>query len=334
VAPRYYKGGATGYRDDNSCAPLGCERKVDCAVAGIVCDHAQLPPACVPGCYEGDDCLAGNKCKRGEQRSYTEQECRALEDKPEGEDEIGVCCDPGCLDLELDCGFNQFCCGEDVSMTIDEPYQNTNACLPTTATAAQPALPGECFDMGLTPWCRTCMNNDECNMPRSGWTFGFNDVDGAGGGGPVNEQEFCQGVSPMSGTSALCSVTCNPDLSLQGVHTCPRLWRCMPLTIPCFQDADCNGLTCIGANPAMMIPGACRCGENGAPTATCPQSTLVGGVDAPRCVEVGTQGLQVPMSMAGEFYCVMAFNCTPPQVRVVDQQTGETNYPANCPVVP
>jgi hypothetical protein len=59
-------------------------------------------------------------------------------------------------------------------------------------------------------------------------------------------------------------------------------------------------------------------------------STLVGGVDAPRCVEVGTMGLQVPMSMSGEFYCVMAFNCIPPQLRVIDMNTGRTNYPAAC----
>ena len=30
---------------------------------------------------------------------------------------------------------------------------------------------------------------------------------------------------------------------------------------------------------------------------------MIGGIDAPRCVEVGTQGLQVPMSNPGEFYC-------------------------------
>ncbi len=329
--PRYYKGGAQGYRDDNACAPLGCERKTDCAVAGIVCDKTQLPPACVPGCYEGNDCRAGEACKRGEiGRQYSEQECRALETKPDGEGEIGTCCDPGCQDNALDCGFNQFCCGEDKDPATPEPYEDPATCLPRTATVATQALAGECFDMGTNPWCRVCMDNDTCNMPRSGWTSGYNDVDGSGPGGLVNEQEFCQGIDPM-GPAAICTVTCNPDLFLAGVHTCPRLWTCSPLLIPCFQDADCNGLSCIGANPGMNIPGACRCGENGAATAVCPTTGLAGDVDAPRCIERGTQALQGPPGSAdGEFYCVMAFNCLPPFLRVVDPNTGATNYPAAC----
>jgi hypothetical protein len=320
--PRYYKGGMMGYRDDFSCAPLGCERNVDCVVSGIVCDKTQLPPACAPGCYEADDCLAAEVCRRGPQRQYTEQECRALPEKDPGEAELGVCCDPGCQNLELDCGFMQWCCGEDLDPNIMEPFENAANCGSPTATIARQALPGECFDMDADPWCRTCMGNDDCNMPPSAWTPGYN------GNPPVQEQEFC---IPIAMGVAACGITCNPDLDLAGIHTCPRLWNCGPLMHPCFQDADCNGLACIGANPGMNIPGACRCGENGTASAVCPQASIVGGVDNPRCVEKGTMALQGPPgSVPGEFYCVMGFNCTPPPLQVINMMTGETNYPAAC----
>jgi hypothetical protein len=330
--PRYYKGGPQGYRDDFACAPLGCERKVDCVVPGVVCDLAQAPPACVPGCYENLDCRAGEKCKvPNGPPPGTEQECRMLADKPEGESSIGLCCDPGCEDLELDCGFNEFCCGEDKDPAIMEPYENASACLPTTATAAQ-ALPGECFEMGTDPWCRTCANAfEEC--PASGWSPGFAEYP-ENSGMLSQEEEWCY---PISMTNAVCTVTCNPDLELLELNMCPRLWGCRPFMMPCFQDADCGGLTCVGANPGMNIPGACRCGENGAPTATCPMTTLQGFMfDRPRCVEFGTNLLSsggwpggVTGGMPGEFYCVASFHCTPPPLQV-DMMTGDTNYPDAC----
>jgi hypothetical protein len=163
-------------------------------------------------------------------------------------------------------------------------------------------------------------------MPRSGWQAGFNDVDG--NGTLVNEQEYCNQIG--MGGPFICSVTCNPDNALMGAHACPRLWVCGPLTVACFQDADCGGLSCIGANPGMNIPGACRCGENGAPTATCPVTGLRGDIENPRCVENQMNGLNVPGGMAGEFYCIEAYNCFPPPLRVVDMMTGETNYPEAC----
>jgi hypothetical protein len=293
----------------------------------VVCDLAQLPPACVPGCYEHMDCNAGERCKRPDgPPPATEQECRALEDKPEGMSEIGLCCDPGCNDVNEDCGFNQFCCGEDKDPNITEPYEDGNMCLPVTSTGSTPALPGECFDMGANPWCRTCMDNDACNMARSNWMTGFNDVDGPGPGGLVNDQEWCFAIADGVG---VCSVTCNPELTALGINTCPRLWGCRPQFYPCFQDADCNGLTCVDFNPDDMAPGACRCGEGGSPTAACPMLSGAGAVDAPRCLEYGMLGVNPPGGQAGEFYCVASFGCVPPQLQV-DPNTGATNYPEAC----
>lgn len=325
--PRYYKGGTTGYRDDYSCAPLGCERNLDCMVSGIVCDTTQLPPACVPGCHEDDDCLAAEVCRRGEQRNYSEQECRMLEMKEEGMAELGVCCDPGCQDLNLDCGFNEWCCGE-----VGSPYEDPGNCLSPTSTITRQALPGECFEMGMDPWCRSCDTAYEVCDPLSGWTPGFAEHP-FGSGNYGQEDEMC---IPIAMGANVCAVTCNPENTLNGVNACPRTWQCEPFVMPCFQDADCNGLTCVGADMANMVPGGCRCGENGQATAVCPDATLGIAFSRGRCVAIGENLLRgggwpagINGGQEGEFYCVGAYNCRPPPLQV-DMTTGETNYPASC----
>jgi hypothetical protein len=130
---------------------------------------------------------------------------------------------------------------------------------------------------------------------------------------PFQEQEFCTGIAMGL---AVCGVTCNPEAEDSG---CPGRWSCGAVFPPCFQDADCGGLTCVGANPEMMVPGRCKCGENGTPSAACPDVyPNFDRVERPRCIEAGQ-----------DMFCAAAFNCRPPPLRV-NMQTGQSNYPAAC----
>ncbi len=313
--PRIYKG---GYRDENSCAPLGCEQPIDCPSAGRVCDPTLAPPACVEGCYTTeDDCVSGFVCKSGPQGSYDRRGCRALPEKTDKE-EIGVCCNPGCFDRNLSCNINEFCCAEPGS-----PYEDEGSCLNLTDTSTVMAEAGQCFQMPVRqPWCAACMSSDDCS---SGWTAGFNvDPTGAINGGlPFQEQEFCFQIA--MGVNQ-CSVTCNPEAA---DNACPRGWVCGPITPGCLQDADCGaaGLTCIGADTAAMPPrpGRCKCGENGMEQVQCPTAyggpgAGLGTVENPRCLDLDKDG---------EMYCTAAFNCNGPAPRV-DMMTGTNIYPATC----
>jgi hypothetical protein len=295
--PRYYK----DYRDANSCAPLGCERPVDCAAAELVCDRTLAVPECVDGCFDTSDCRPGNVCKRGDQsQTYTREQCRALENIPDGNTaEIGACCYPGCLDRVLQCGIGEFCCGAPGS-----PYEDPSTCLTLTSTGTQRAAPGLCFEHGApAPWCLQCEDNSACN---SGWAGGFNvDTDQTGapinGGQPFQEQELCITVGIGMGQVNMCSVTCNPKVEDTG---CPGRWPCTPLYYQCFQDADCGGLECIGedttTNPPR--PGRCKCGQNGNQELPCP-GTLSSGqeITYPRCVP-----------FADDMVCVGTYYCAPP----------------------
>ena len=311
--PRIYK----TYHDENSCQKNGCERPEDCASAGVVCDKDQAPPACVPGCYNDRDCFAGEQCKTpgagGPQMSYSRAECRALPRHPD-DGTIGVCCNPGCTNRNLQCGFNEFCCGE-----TDSAYEDPASCGTITSTGTRKADPGQCFDIAprpFSPFCVQCQANADCD---SQWMFGFNVDPAINGGQPFQEQEWCQGVAMGLG---MCSVTCNPSLPEGGNIGCPRLWNCTPYTPPCFSDADCSGLACIGANTGVMppVPGQCQCGDGGVATSQCPSVyPNLDTVQNPRCIELGANG---------EMFCVASYHCAPPQL-TMDAQ-GNANYPLAC----
>lgn len=301
--PRYYK----TYHDDLSCTTLGCESAIDCSISGVVCDKGQTPPACVRGCYKSDDCNSGEQCKStgGEphRMSYTRPECRALPVKTDMT-ELGVCCNPGCVNRNTQCQRNYWCCGE-----VASPYENPNSCLTLTSTGGRQAESGECFQMQApVPWCKRCTASSQCN---SGWTPGQNVDPMINGGQPFQEQEFC---TPIAMGLAICGVTCNPSQMDQGRNACPANWRCLAVTPRCYTDAHCGGLPCFGANPDIMQTGVCKCGENGVPAIACPTSfaSLDGMVTHPRCVPQGA-----------EMVCIAGFNCTSPQ------QPPEA-YPAGC----
>lgn len=308
-----------GYHDQDSCQPKGCEKAVDCPSAGLVCDDTQQPyPACVPGCYDDTDCLSGEQCKdpgvAGPQGSYSRAECRALARKNSSDGNIGVCCNPGCTNRNLQCGFNQWCCGES-----DSAYEDPASCGTLTSTGSVMADPGQCFDIAprpFSPFCVQCQANSDCD---SQWLFGYNEDQNINGGQPFQEQEWCQGVAMGLG---MCSVTCNPALPEGGNIGCPRLWNCQPFTPPCFQDADCSGLTCVGADAAAMPPrpGQCQCGANGQVSAQCPSVyPNLDTVQNPRCLELGQNG---------EMFCIASYHCVPPPLTMDGQ--GNANYPAAC----
>ncbi|MBK8013582.1 MAG: hypothetical protein IPK13_19790 [Deltaproteobacteria bacterium] len=300
--PRIFK----GHRDENACAPLGCEIPEDCPAPGLVCDATRAPPACVEGCYAADDCLAGEVCRQGTPGEYSRAECRALPEKTD-ESAVGACCNPGCTNRVLQCGLHEFCCGE-----VDSPYEDPSACLDVSAGVQ--AQPGECFPMATPPWCQRCTGAmpeegqpPECN---SGWTAGYNVDPAINGGQPFQEQEFCYGIAEEVG---VCSVTCNPEAS-DSNHQCPRGWICAPTFLPCTTDDDCGGLSCVGADPENGVAGRCRCGEGGVPSQTCPDTypAFPVAIEHPRCLP----GPQAQM------FCGSGFNCAPPG--------NIASYPATC----
>jgi hypothetical protein len=313
--PDIYK---PSYRDPNSCAPKGCEMPIDCMVAGRVCDKAMDPPACVEGCFTNTDCTPGEVCKStgGAPRmmSYTREQCRALATKTDM-NELGVCCNPGCTNRNLQCAIHQFCCGETGS-----PYEDPATCLTLTATSSVRAVAGDCFDMPAHPFCGPPCDIQMMNC-MSGFMPGFNTDPNINGGMPFNEQEFC--ISAGMNGPFYCTTTCNEAAIIAGGGgSCPRGWPCGPVMYSCFQDADCgNGLTCVGAMPQNMppIPGKCKCGANGMMTAACPNMNnlfynMAQMITHPRCVAQG---------MSGDMFCVASYSCQPPPI-AVDQ------FPMSC----
>ena len=311
--PRYFK----TYHDPNSCQALGCERAVDCGGAGQVCDLTFDPPECVDGCFTSEDCRSGELCKDAPQptpgTSYSREQCRAFPTLSDDNNTlIGTCCSPGCLDRNLQCGINEWCCGEP-----DSPYEDPTTCLSKTSTGGRQAQPGECFELvsatnaaSVQQWCTPCTMSSECNMEMRiaipgpdgvtpSWYPGFNvDPDGVfNGGAPFREIEVCLG---------LCSTTCSPEAEDSG---CPGRQVCEQIFGGCFSNEDCSGLTCVNANPNSNPPqpGQCQCGENGIISAACPSTYPVfPGADQtvpfPRCVEAGP---------SGEMYCVVTNTCRP-----------------------
>ena len=337
--PRYFK----TYHDPNSCQRLGCEMAVDCGGAGRVCDPTAVPPACVEGCFVADDCRAGEICKDAPPpplgQAYSREQCRAFPNVPEdNETLIGTCCNPGCLDRDLQCGLNEWCCGEP-----DSPYEDPDHCLTITSTGGRQAQPGECFPMmstaspagagqfcagcsplgGFNQGAMECSGGNRANLPgpdgmTPGWYPGLNTDPNVNNGQPFREMEFCFTVAQGFG---FCGTTCDPDADDKG---CPGRQSCNPVTAPCCQDADCGGLTCAGADcnnpdPMMANAGRCQCGENGVPSVACPGTyTLIDQtVPFPRCVEQGTEG---------DMFCVAAYNCQPPAI----EQMDGFPYPPGC----
>lgn len=332
-SPRRFK----EYRDEFSCAPLGCEQPIDCPNLSEVCDYDQSPPSCVPGCRldddtanadkgESSDCPSGDWCRRGAQGAYTQAECRALPLRS-GDTEIGVCCDPGCNDRNNQCGFSEFCCGEKGS-----PYEDESTCLPrsSTATTGPVAAGGDCFEGDPATWCRVCSADGHETCTNSNWTAGLNQDPNIAGGAPFHEQEWCATVADGLG---ICNVTCNPNSDNFG-GGCPRLWPCLPTFLGCFQDTDCGvGLSCVGADPANGVPGRCQCGSNGQTAGVCPTSVNV--PVAPRCARAiegdicfPTEDRPASLVRCAEFgdqsFCVLSYNCQPPSAAVEDA------YPAAC----
>lgn len=323
------------YRDPNSCAPLGCEQPEDCPAAGIVCDKTAAPPTCRQGCFTRDDCLSGEVCKLagagGPQPTYSRSECRALNNKAD-DTAVGVCCNPGCTDRVLQCGINEWCCGEGQS-----PYEAPTSCGTITSTimGMQPrqAEAGECFPIApkpVSPFCQQCDNMNPCNSDNfngggANWTAGYNVDPNINGGQPFKEQEYCFPVAMRADGSALgmCSVSCNPAAPDNG---CPRGWNCGRYWATCLQDADCNNLPCIGANTGVNPPvrGKCQCGDNNTPNATCPtvynDPGLPDAVTNPRCVA----------EPDGRMYCLASYMCSPVPVREMPMGSGIYNYPPVC----
>jgi hypothetical protein len=316
-APRIFK---DSYRDENSCAPLGCEEPVDCPGAGRVCDSTTVPPECTEGCFTAEeDCASGELCKSGPQGPYSREGCRALPEKT-NEEEIGVCCDPGCTNRNLQCGLNQFCCAEP-----DSPYADGSMCETLTNSSTISAQPGQCFDLPTDPFCQQPGMDAPCN---SGWTAGFNTDPDVMGGIPFQEQEFPFVVVVGMQGVPVCGVTCDPEAA---DNACPRGWNCGSVQPGCLQDADCGaqGLSCVGADPTAMPPrfGACKCGENGQVNIQCPsdyslgyrlgQAQLQGPFTAqhPRCRDPDGDGV-------GDMVCVAAYNCY--------GLSSSVDYPMEC----
>lgn len=323
-APRTFK----GYRDANSCAPLGCEQPEDCPAPGEVCDKTQAVPACVDGCFTAADCNSGEVCKQpgagGPMMSYSRAECRALPVKTD-DTQLGVCCFPGCTDRSLGCpGTLDWCCGEP-----DSPFEDPVACGnlrdPVTMQVRR-AEAGECFNIApkpTSPFCAQCddmtpCNSDDYDGGGTNWTAGYNVDPAINGGAPFKEQEFCFQVAM---NLSMCGVSCNPNAS---DDACPGRFRCSPFFVSCLQDADCNGVTCDGENTAVDPPvrGRCLCGENNTQFAMCPaQYSGLGDVNNPRCVANGAEG---------KMFCLASYMCLPPPVRETPPMSGIYNYPDSC----
>lgn len=317
AAPTYFK----DYHDEFACVPLGCEASVDCQVAGFVCNKEQDPPACLQGCYDAaTDCLSGEVCKQvgpgGRQTSYSRSECRGLGERTDPS-EVGVCCNPGCTNRVLQCGYNEWCCGQ-----AGSPYADPSSC---GQIAGRPAEPGECFGIAQPePFCVRCEDGETtCDSSQAGWVYGQNVSPMYKNGMPFREEESCFPIEQDNSgavTKALCGVTCNPDAA-RGDNGCPRQWACNGQFYPCFEDADCGGLTCENAVPAESRPGKCVCGTNGTPGPTpCPPQQLLGSQNGapvygpvlrPRCAPDGQA-----------MHCVASYNCVPPRFSL--------GYPAEC----
>lgn len=283
-----------------------------------------------------------------------------------------------CSQNRFCCGeFDSTQFGDGVKMPRG-PYGNPAEC--TLVTADQPAsgqaTPGQCFQPPNTPFCRTCdpalanspapcnlfpltnlvpnpneplpngddPPNQDMYVHSNDWPYGLNtrtaDTMQVNSGNPFPELQVCTGVQfDMAGNAvqAVCSVSFDPAKSDPG---CPSGWEFGARTAPCFSDADCGGLTCVGedtSDPMMPIPGACRCGEGGQQTDACP--TAVGDLDMGdsgrmRCVSqdddpyLNVGGRPGDLAMEGDFFCVYTYDCRPPLVGMPGDDI--LVYPQTC----
>ncbi len=290
-APRLFK----SYRDENACAPLGCERPVDCPQPGVVCDLLVSPPECVPGCFTSeDDCLSGEVCKRGPQGNYDREGCRALENKTD-DTEIGVCCNPGCTDRVLQCDINDFCCGQEGS-----PYEDETTCLTVTSTSPTQAQPGECFEMGSpSPWCTDCdgsaiaqcMGPGDCANGAPCVQTGMGNFCGCENDTHCGPGLACSGADPstMPPTPGFC-LGCNSGWT-PGFNVDPNINGGQP-----FQEQEwCVGIAMgvgvcqVSCNPAAIDNGCPRGWACGPVVPGCLQDADCGGLPC-----VGADTTQMP----------------------------------------
>ena len=291
------------YRDVGSCAPLGCERAVDCPDLATTCDRTATTPVCTPGCRRSSDCVSGQACKTPPEGSYDPAQCTSFPDHDEAIG-VGICCQVGCSDRQFQCGINEFCCGEP-----DSPFASAADCPPTMSA---PTEAGECFDMPVDPFCQPCTPGTAgCS---AAWSFGKNVDPAYNNGLPFDEQSFCFSVGAGVG---VCSVGYRPSAPDFGA---PRGWSCGPYVVPCFSAVDCDGLECVGASTGRA--GACRCGEGDGEDQPCSSSArlLPESVLRPRCRTVPNP----PVGAAeDDRFCIAAYTCQPPS-------NAPETYPATC----
>lgn len=167
-------------------------------------------------------------------------------------------------------------------------------------------------------------------------------------GNPFYEVQRCVNLGgPMQPPYFACTVGYDPKKVQETGSTIaaglPRGWECNGRAPPCIDDTQCNGLSCVGVveTPDGIIPGACKCGEDGVPSTACPAT--INGIpgntpdinagDRMRCVEARTRNYQGPQSsdvVAGDMFCVWTFDCTGPRLQVPDGEAVPQTLPDAC----
>lgn len=185
--------------------------------------------------------------------------------------------DPSGCQTRSECGSGEFCCGEATT-----PYANLSAC-------GEEVEAGACFDAPADVFARRCTRDDEC----AAVALGSPDPEGI---------SLCR-PRGRSGTG-FCTVACDPELRDPG---CPSQWSCGSLFVTCFSDEECGleGLTCVGANPGLLVPGRCQCGSGGEQVEACQDEGAGGPLEGARCV-------LDPESETGAMFCRLGHQCRPP----------------------
>lgn len=164
-------GATTGCPDGTECDADGVCQRAGCqsdAECPLARTFCDVPTAtCLDGCNSVDDCGAFELCEGGQ--------CRPQ----------------GCRGKELSCNLGEWCCGA-------ERYLDASSC-------PSPAVDGQCF-LAPDPWCRSCVDNDDC-------------ADIQEGGLP----SFCYELQDADGNSLgkFCSVGCASNAD------CPRGVDCV-----------------------------------------------------------------------------------------------------------
>lgn len=198
-----------------------CVRDADCPAdqdhnSRGYCDRNTLN--CAVGCRRESDCNEGFKCSQGE------------------------CVEKTCVESGgalLDCGINQFCCGEALSPECPAGVSY-----------------GQCYDAPNPPWCGECTTADTT-------------VQTPASGRPAESR--CIEIEEASGAKKNWQIhSCDPTKPAQ----CPRGWACRAPP-PCKVDADCGTGGKCGRVQAPWGEGAaynacvCNSGESCPSGSTC-----------------------------------------------------------------